>query len=155
MEIKKAADIEFLGNGYEIALLGTRYSDTGGLAVEAIDANEGDTFSMLTVNLTGVPEFDAWAASGANRVAIDADCPDELVSALEATGALRLSGEEVGCGMGTYRLAEIDDSAVTYLPVEEPEPEPERESGLAELAAEKGMEARSADGATGEREVNR
>lgn len=108
MEIRKAADLEFCGEACGIALIGWRYEETGGLAVEAVDASEPwETWAMLTVNLAGVPGFDAWAASGPNRVAIDADCPLELVRALEDAGALALAGESVRCGLGSYRLAEV------------------------------------------------
>ena len=108
MDIRKVADIEFCGERYGIALIGHRYAETGGLAVEAVDVSEPwETWAMLTVNLAGVPGFDAWSESGPGRVALDADCPGELVRALEAAGALLLSGESVRCGMSEYRLATV------------------------------------------------
>lgn len=108
MGARKVVDVEFCGESYGIALVGHRYAETGGLAVEAVDVAEPwETWAMLTVNLAGVPGFDAWAASGPGRVALDADCPDELVGALEAAGALELPGRSVGCGFGTYRLAKV------------------------------------------------
>lgn len=114
MEIKKVADLDFCGEACGIALIGWRYEETGGLAVEAVDVSEPwETWAMLTVNLAGVPAFDAWAASGPGRVALDADCPHELVRTLEAAGALRLSGESVGCGMAEYRLATVSGWALS------------------------------------------
>lgn len=108
MDIRKVVDVEFCGERCGIALVAHRYAEGGGLAVEAVDVAEPwETWAMLTVNLAGVSGFDAWVASGSGRVAVDADCPLELVRALEGAGALALSGRSVGCGFGSYRLAEV------------------------------------------------
>lgn len=106
-------EFDSMGEAVRLALVAGEYVG-GGLAVLLLDATDPRSdgymaeWGVLTAN---VPSAAEWCR-GRGNIAIDAAVPAALLGALEASGAIRMSGRSAASGMARYQLATVAGRAL-------------------------------------------
>lgn len=101
-------EFDSMGEAVRLALVAVEYVG-GGLAVLLLDATDPRSegymaeWGVLTANVPAAAEW----CRGRGNIAIDADVPAALLEALEAAGAVRMTGRSAASGMARYPLATV------------------------------------------------
>lgn len=111
-----AVEFDSMGEAVRLALVADEYAG-GGLAVLLLDATDPRSEGYMAewgVLTASVPAAAEWCRGWGN-IAIDADVPTALLEALEASGAIRMSGRSAASGMARYPLATVAGHALADM----------------------------------------
>lgn len=109
-------EFDSMGEAVRLALVADEYVG-GGLAVLLLDATDPRSEGYMAewgVLTASVPAAAEWCR-GRGNIAIDADVPAALLEALEASGAIRMSGRSAASGMARYPLATVAGRALADM----------------------------------------
>lgn len=101
-----AVEFDSMGEAVRLALVADEYAG-GGLAVLLLDATDPRSEGYMAewgVLTASVPAAAEWCRGWGN-IAIDADVPTALLEALEASGAIRMSGVSANLKLTTFANA--------------------------------------------------